>query len=232
MQSPLPTAAPLPAMPMSRGGARRAACVLLAALAVCAVACLSPPPRPSTALREANRMSGKDWDRVAEQWLDDEDLEDEDTPMRRVRDPKTGKFVRDPKTGKVKREPRPDRAKQEMCFVKVETASKEATEKLAVQWQQLLQTNALKTMVYAIDEHKILFVVSEGGAAAVHRLREFVLEQPETLEFEFGSAKTVPEHRQKKEKSEKKKKKTKGKKGKKAPAAGKKKNKAEAKAEL
>eukprot|EP00457_Paulinella_chromatophora_P017112 gb/GEZN01018075.1/.p1 GENE.gb/GEZN01018075.1/~~gb/GEZN01018075.1/.p1 ORF type:complete len:200 (+),score=43.55 gb/GEZN01018075.1/:28-627(+) len=86
----------------------------------------------------------------------------------------------------------PPKTKMEMVFTEVKTGSKRETEELTTKWTAILSTGQLLLKSYAIEENRILFVV-ESGYRDVMRLKEFVLSQPETVNFEWNQQKSTPE---------------------------------------
>ena len=61
-------------------------------------------------------------------------------------------------------------------------ASKEAAEKIASRWRDLMATDGIQVQVYAIADNEVLFTEDAGRILDV---REFVLAQPEALKFRW-----------------------------------------------
>jgi hypothetical protein len=76
---------------------------------------------------------------------------------------------------------------------KSEELGKEGTDKLASQWKTMLETGGVNAQCYAVDPGKILFVTN--GPGLLGRVKEFVLQQPETDWFEYQQKRSYPEGR-------------------------------------
>ncbi len=82
----------------------------------------------------------------------------------------------------------------EMAFATLKPGTtKDETEEIAKKWQQLLTTDATPIKCYPIEDDKILLGV-DGGYRDMHKVREFVLDQPELIEFEWQQQKSKPNH--------------------------------------
>lgn len=79
----------------------------------------------------------------------------------------------------------------QMAFAKLKNAeSKKETEELAGKWQALLSTDAVKVMVYAIEDDSILLTNDEGHMPKIMR---FCLDQPEVEKFTWSSQDYYPD---------------------------------------
>eukprot|EP00743_Colponemidia_sp_Colp-15_P010091 GILK01011082.1.p1 GENE.GILK01011082.1~~GILK01011082.1.p1 ORF type:complete len:191 (-),score=31.82 GILK01011082.1:83-655(-) len=68
--------------------------------------------------------------------------------------------------------------------------SKEETDLIAAQFKALLQTGHIETQIYTIEKNKILFVAE--STAHTLKIKDFILERPETEVFEFQQQQFYP----------------------------------------
>jgi hypothetical protein len=89
--------------------------------------------------------------------------------------------------------PSPNGPKTEMGFVTLNTGKhKKKTDELAGRWGDQMMTAGIDVRGYSIEDDRILFVCDQRGYKDMNRVREFVLSQPETAEFEWNSKKSTP----------------------------------------
>ncbi len=135
----------------------------------------SPPPKKDPKLYTAD-----DWDRVAEQWMDDEP-DDDDALVTRARNTdgtfkrdENGKLVREHQYGKLR-----ERALSEMAFASVKAESKEAAEEIGVQWTEVCCLNELCARTSLFSPLSLLFfshhlaivwqlLLTDGIATSIH----------------------------------------------------------------
>jgi len=122
-------------------------------------------------------MKNKDWDSVEDEWMSDED-EDSDAPF---------KFRKGPDGQRLP--PQHKGPKTEMGFVTLlPKITKAQTEGLAGKWSALLSTGGVEAKGYAVEDNKILFV-TERGFKDMLKVKDFVLGQKESVEFEWQQQK-------------------------------------------
>eukprot|EP00455_Lapot_gusevi_P024550 TRINITY_DN255_c0_g1_i2.p1 TRINITY_DN255_c0_g1~~TRINITY_DN255_c0_g1_i2.p1 ORF type:complete len:189 (-),score=86.94 TRINITY_DN255_c0_g1_i2:92-658(-) len=147
----------------------------------------------------------KDWSKVKDADLDKEinamEDDDPDNPFRKNAD---GSPV--PK----------ESGHTQMAFVTLRpeySTTKSATELLGYKWAEILKTGGVRMRPYAVEDDKLLFV-TEGGLNDMSQVQKYVMDQPESLEFEWNQQKVKPsriaekafKRDQKKKKQEEKKK--------------------------
>lgn len=74
-----------------------------------------------------------------------------------------------------------------------EKLGKEGTEQLSSRWKTLLETGGVNAQTYAVDPGKLLFVTN--GPGLIWKVKDFVLQQPETDWFEYQQQRFYPEGR-------------------------------------
>lgn len=55
-----------------------------------------------------------------------------------------------------------------------------------------MHSGGVSARSYAVEDQKILFVTDVGGMKDMFKVKKFVLEQPETKEFEWNQQKSAP----------------------------------------
>jgi len=78
-----------------------------------------------------------------------------------------------------------------MAFASLNTKTKQQTEDVAKRWQHLLASGGIHIKAYAIEETRIIFV-SEGGFQDIFKVKDFVLDQEEAIDFEWNQKKFYP----------------------------------------
>mmetsp|Transcript_85527 Transcript_85527/g.155779 ORF Transcript_85527/g.155779 Transcript_85527/m.155779 type:complete len:225 (-) Transcript_85527:50-724(-) len=74
-----------------------------------------------------------------------------------------------------------------------EKLQKQGTEVLASRWKAMLETGGVNANIFSIDPGKVLFTVN--GPGLIWKIKEFVLQQPETDWFEYQQKQFYPEGR-------------------------------------
>jgi len=145
-------------------------------------------PSKKRDIKDWGKVKNQDWDKVEDDWMEDEE-EDPDQPF---------KFRRGPDGKRLPPEPRGP--KTEMGFVTLlPKITKAKTEEIAGRWATLLSTGGVEAKGYAVEDNKILFV-TEKGAKDMLKVKDFVLEQKESVEFEWQQQKyPKPKKNKKKE---------------------------------
>jgi len=134
-------------------------------------------PTPCIAIR---KLTKEQLDKIEDQWMEDEVEDDDDAPFKYRR---TSEGHRLP--------PEPTGPKTEMGFVTLKQSNKKLTDTLAGRWGDQLLAGGVHTRAYTIEDNRILFAC-ERGYRDMSRVREFVLKQAETVEFEWNNKKTTP----------------------------------------
>jgi len=136
-------------------------------------------------LRDWGKLSKKDWEKLEDEWLEDEVEEEGDEAFKWKRG-----------ANGERRPPERSGPKTEMGFATVNTNVKAEADIIAQRWQALMSSGALKARTYAVENNKLLFVV-EGGMQDMLRVKDFALLQPEVIEFEWNSRTFHPDGRKK-----------------------------------
>lgn len=88
--------------------------------------------------------------------------------------------------------PMPGGPKTEMAFLTVKEKDKEKTDKLAGKWSDQMMTAGIAVRGYTIEDNRILFVCDERGYRDMTKARNYLLRQPEVVEFEWSNRKSKP----------------------------------------
>eukprot|EP00742_Colponemidia_sp_Colp-10_P005363 GILJ01005731.1.p1 GENE.GILJ01005731.1~~GILJ01005731.1.p1 ORF type:complete len:188 (-),score=36.85 GILJ01005731.1:72-635(-) len=148
----------------------------------------------------AQRKERDQYDETYDMWADLEDLDveepnadlDEELPFghrhRDTRGRPSSKGSGDPMAGLG------GSAGPSMSFMTLKPEygknSKEETDLIAAQFKALLQTGHIETQIYTIEKNKILFVAE--STAHTLKIKDFILERPETEVFEFQQQQFYP----------------------------------------
>jgi hypothetical protein len=129
-------------------------------------------------LKDWSKITDKDFEKLEDNWMADEEEDPEDESFKWQRGPNG-----------ERRPPERKGPKTEMGFVELTAGTtKPQTEELAKQWQKLMHTGAVPVKAFAIEDNKVLFVV-EGGFQDMFRVKQFCLDQPQVVEFEWNQKK-------------------------------------------
>jgi len=134
-------------------------------------------PSKKRDIKDWGQVKNKDWETIEDEWMEDEE-EDPDQPF---------KFRKGPDGKRLP--PEHKGPKTEMGFVTLlPKITKAKTEELAGHWASLMATGGVDAKGYAVEDNKILFV-TEKGAKDMLKVKDFVLEQKEVVEFEWQQQK-------------------------------------------
>jgi hypothetical protein len=100
------------------------------------------------------------------------------------------KFKKTPEGNRVP--PQPAGPKTEMGFVTLKKSDRKETDKIAGRWSDVMISGGIDTRAYTIEDNRILFVCDQRGFKDMNKVRQFVLTQPETVEFEWNNKKSTP----------------------------------------
>jgi len=132
-------------------------------------------------LRDWGKLNDKALQELEEEWLEDEEEDPDDESFKWRRGPNGERIPPEPKGPKM-----------EMGFATLTPGTKKSEcETIASRWTQLLSTDAVPVKAYAIEDDKLLLGV-EGGFVDMIKVKEFVLDQPEAIEFEWQQQKFKP----------------------------------------
>jgi len=157
--------------------------LVIVVLLLSVVASLAEDAAPTgrRSLRDWSKMSTKDWELLEDTWMDEEEEEPLDEGFKWRRGPNGARMPPEPKGPKM-----------EMGFATLQPGTKKkACEEIAAKWAALLSTAAVPVKAYSIEDDKILLGV-EGGFMDMFQVKEFALDQPETIEFEWQQQKFRP----------------------------------------
>ena len=161
----------------------------LTVLACLASLALARPPKTN---KDFSKMSEKDWDRISEEWEDEEErAEYEYKPPER-------KGIDMEKLQKAKGQQLQDiideaqaPAGPTMMFATIDypgCCDKKKTEEIGTNWASMLRASGMDIQTYVIEDNQVLFSSNAGPHAA--EIKNYVLTQPECVAVDWNSKRT------------------------------------------